>query len=134
MIFGTDKAGLRSMYEDGTFNCPATLHPEAVDQEVGMTKKILTHGWDVNVWEVSVQHPQMTQSDTFKTAYHGDAAHADREQCKLDDPNWQDHYFGFNLHPYETIFAKANRDINPILLPKLTDWHLNMNYSSYDYC
>lgn len=43
-------------------------------------------------------------------------------------------YFGFNLHPYETIFMKANRNVNPLMMAKMTEWHMRMNYSSYDYC
>lgn len=61
----------------------------------------------------------------------------DREHCADTgnaDHAFEGRYFGFNLHPYETIFAKANRDLNPVMLGKLTEWHLGMNYSSYDYC
>jgi hypothetical protein len=53
MIFGTDKAGLESMMNDGTFDCAETLFPDAVAQEVDMASKIISHGWDVNAWMVS---------------------------------------------------------------------------------
>ena len=32
-------------------------------------------------------------------------------------------YFGGNVHPYETVFMKANRDVDPTTLRLLTEWH-----------
>ena len=32
-------------------------------------------------------------------------------------------YFGGNVHPYETVFMKANRDVDPTTLNLLTEWH-----------
>jgi hypothetical protein len=43
-------------------------------------------------------------------------------------------YFGFNVHPYETIFIKSNRDIDPAMIHKMEEWHGKMNYSSWDAC
>lgn len=53
MIFGTDKAGLKSMYEDGSLNCATSLYPGAQMQEVQTASKIMSHGWEVNAWMVS---------------------------------------------------------------------------------
>ncbi|CAD6440023.1 16725300-4642-46ba-b890-d2acf0ccf584 [Sclerotinia trifoliorum] len=43
-------------------------------------------------------------------------------------------YFGINVHPFETIFMKTNRNIGPVALEKLTDWMEGSRFSSYDYC
>lgn len=45
-------------------------------------------------------------------------------------------YFGSNVHPYETIFIKANRNIDPLVLDLLTDWHLSgpLGGGSWDVC
>lgn len=43
-------------------------------------------------------------------------------------------YDGANVHPYETIFMKTNRFIDPVLLDNLSRWTGEMGYSSYDYC
>lgn len=50
------------------------------------------------------------------------------------DPNFNNRYFGFNMHPYETLFVKANRDVDIKMVSKLTEWHDRMKYSSYDKC
>lgn len=43
-------------------------------------------------------------------------------------------YFGSNVHPYELMFAKANRGIDDVLMELLTTWHYNMNETSWDKC
>lgn len=43
-------------------------------------------------------------------------------------------YFGINVHPFETIFMKTNRNIGPVALEKLTSWMEGSRFSSYDYC
>lgn len=43
-------------------------------------------------------------------------------------------YFGFNVHAFETIFYKTNRDIDPAMINHMTKWYDARNYSSYDYC
>ena len=138
MIFGTDKEGLESMVNDGTFDCADTLFPGAVAQEVDMASKIMSHGWEVNAWMVSRPFtPTRVGADLGKTALHGDPSYDERQRCGEygnDDPTFNNWYFGFNLHPYETIFHKANRDANPRMLEKFTEWHSRMNYSSYDRC
>ncbi|KAH9887856.1 hypothetical protein F4778DRAFT_423720 [Xylariomycetidae sp. FL2044] len=49
------------------------------------------------------------------------------DQCD-DHPQdmlFNDHYFGTNIHPYETFFHKANRDIDPAMLDLFTNVHLH---------
>lgn len=43
-------------------------------------------------------------------------------------------YYGFNVHPYETIFIKSHRGIDPAMIENLSDWHDKSGYSSYDVC
>lgn len=44
------------------------------------------------------------------------------------------HYFGSNIHPYEVMFAKANRGIDDGLLNHFTNWHYNISESSWEKC
>lgn len=138
MIFGTDKQGLESMLNDGTFDCADTLFPGAVAQEVEMASRIMSHGWEVNAWMVSTHSvPSKIRADLDETGLHGDPSYEERQKCGEfgnDDPTFNNWYFGFNLHPYETMFVKANRDSNPLLLSKMTEWHLRMGYTSYEHC
>lgn len=50
------------------------------------------------------------------------------------DHLWDGMYFGFNVHPYELIFMKANRDIDPELVKRMTEWHLKSRASSWATC
>jgi hypothetical protein len=59
----------------------------------------------------------------------------DRDHCAdlgNGDHLFDNNYFGFNVHPYETMFVKTNRGISPKLVDKLTEWHDRLNYSSFD--
>lgn len=66
------------------------------------------------------------------TAYSSSKHYA--ETCSEPDFQWNNKYYGTNIHPYESIFQKANRDIDPIQLSRLTEWHDGMEYSSQPYC
>jgi hypothetical protein len=57
------------------------------------------------------------------------------EECTdYPDPLYEGSYFGTDLHPFDTIFAKANRGTNQKVVDKLTEWVDGRKYSSYDYC
>lgn len=55
--------------------------------------------------------------------------------CK--DPNdylYQGSYFGFSVHPFETLFIKSHRGIEDNMLEKLSVWSDMSGYSSEDVC
>ena len=62
------------------------------------------------------------------------------ETCTGGDRNLEGAYdhgirnSGMNLHPYEMLFFKANRQISEKLVGKLTTWTDQSGYSSYDAC
>lgn len=93
---------------------------QQVHSEIGMATLIRSQGYKVDVMLTSVH------------AYTPD------EYCEI--ANWPgDHlqpgqYYGSNVHPYEIIFAKANRGVEQTMLDLLTAWHYNMNDSSWDRC
>lgn len=43
-------------------------------------------------------------------------------------------YYGFNVHPFETLFVKSHRGIDESMLDKLSGWVDLSGYSSYDVC
>ena len=63
--------------------------------------------------------------DSFMTAFQ---AATPTSYCEKngnpDDILYDKKYYGANIHPYETVFIKANRDIDPTLLEDMTKWHL----------
>lgn len=99
--------------------CHETMF-QAVHTELGSTRLITSQGYGV---------------DVLMTAYAGAANIED--YCKngqFEDPLYPETYYGSNIHPYETIFMKANRDIDPVLLDKMTEWHLRRPLDSWTMC
>ncbi|KAK6539166.1 hypothetical protein TWF694_009410 [Orbilia ellipsospora] len=115
MLFATDRIGLQTLL-------PITNHCfekfwDAVQAEEYAAQTVLDAGYDISVLMTSFS----SNPDYVHTCTHGEVL----------GNNW---YFGTNLHPYETIFQKANRNIAPRQLELLTIWHHQANYSSWDAC
>lgn len=100
--------------------CFETLH-KAVHAEIGITQLFLSQGFDV---DVVMTAPHSQPSFTRFCEEHG----------KPDDFLYHNRYLGTNVHPYETMFMKANREIDPTLLDRLTEWHMSANMTSWDTC
>lgn len=99
--------------------CPETMI-QAVHSEIGSTRLIEAQGYEV---------------DVLMTAYAG--ARNPGAYCRagqLDDVLYDGQYYGSNVHPYELVFMKANRDIDPVLLEKMTEWHLSRDMDSFTTC
>ena len=73
--------------------------------------------------------------DVMMSAYHKSKNY--EQECSSSengDVLWNGKYYGVNVHPYETIFLKSNRDIDPLSLERLTEWTRGRTYSSYKFC
>lgn len=108
-----DGVGLSGCYNE---------YNQAVHAEIGSTSIITKAGY---------------KADALLTSFHKDT---DPETyCASIMPAVQDTlregaYFGFSVHPYETIFLKTNRGISPSLVASFTQWSDDMGYSSYERC
>ncbi|KAI9049305.1 hypothetical protein LZ554_007150 [Drepanopeziza brunnea f. sp. 'monogermtubi'] len=92
----------------------------AVAGEVSSTALIRAAGYEV---------------DALMNAYHGLESYENGKTCfENRDVLFDGGYFGINVHPFETVFLKANRGLAPLTLEKHTEWTNRRNYSSYDYC
>ena len=92
----------------------------AVHSEVGITKLIRSQGYEV---------------DSFLTAFQAATPTTYCEENGYpEDILYDRQYYGANIHPYETVFIKANRNIDPTLLKDMTKWHLEQNTTSWDTC
>lgn len=139
MLFATDDIGMsilldpelaRTVHNDdhwgskedpvGLSVCFETLF-KAVHSEIGITQLIKSQGYEV---------------DVMLTSVHGanDPSTYCEENNNPDDVLYDGRYFGTSVHPYETIFIKANRGIEQNTLEVMTQWHLNMKSSSWDTC
>ncbi|KAG9239364.1 hypothetical protein BJ875DRAFT_448537 [Amylocarpus encephaloides] len=76
--------------------------------------------------------------DVMMSGFHGvgDGSLEAYENICVDvgDILWQNKYYGINIHPFETIFIKSNRNIAPLTLERHSEWVRASGYSSYDHC
>lgn len=141
MIFATDSIGMAVLLDPehattgvadkyGTANDTVGLsgcysgHRSAVHSEIGLATLIQNAGYSVDVMMAAFHQDQdeKTDLDAYCNATGmGDVLHNDK-------------YFGFNIHPYETIFFKTNRKIDPVAIEKLTEWHLKRNVTAQTLC
>lgn len=105
------------MESPGINSCPSEYW-KAVAVEVYASPLIKAAGYNI---------------DAMMTAFHANPNYQD-ECADVQDVLYEDKYFGINIHPYDTIFAKANRGTNALTLQKYTDWMDESKYSSYDHC
>ncbi|KAK6522986.1 hypothetical protein TWF281_002412 [Arthrobotrys megalospora] len=115
MLFATDRIGLQTLLPILNHCFPDFW--KAVNAEEHAAQTMLDAGYNITVLMSSFQ----SSKDYVNTCSHGEV---------LGD----NAYFGTSLHPYETIFQKANRGIFPRQLELLTKWHDQAGYSSWDVC
>ncbi|KAF5879300.1 uncharacterized protein Bfra_006506 [Botrytis fragariae] len=53
---------------------------------------------------------------------------------KMGDGLIEEPHLGVNVNPFETVFIKTNRYIDPVALEKLTSWMKGSEFTSYDHC
>ena len=116
MIMATDRAGLEVMLRE-IYNTCYDLMVYACAAEVKATSVMRSAGYDV---------------EAIFTPYHAYKNYHDT--CVHDDVNYEGAHFGNNIHPFETVFFKANRGFNEKEFETFTDWYDEMDYSSYDVC
>lgn len=142
MLLATDQEGMRVLMDPNlAFSVPLDTPPwggaelptgfsvcyteysHAVHAEIGLTRLIRSQGYEVDVMLTSVHSANV--ADYCNPDRAGDA----------DDHLKSGGYFGSNVHPYEIMFAKANRGIDDNLLTLFTAWHYQMkNQTSWDKC
>lgn len=116
MIMATDRIGIKILTRDVINRCFQGWD-DAVNGEMNITKAIRKEGYSVTA---------------FMTAFSSDENYPDT--CEHGDILWNDRYYETNIHPYEMMFQKANRDIYPKQLKMLTEWHDKAKYSSQPFC
>ena len=126
MILATDNVGLEILMDPtakSLSSCPNDWH-SAVEVEVRITGEIKKAGY---------------KADAMMQEFQSSPDFAD--SCKGADRLWEGAYPdgkrdgpGSFVHPYETLFFKANRKVQEQLLSRLTKWTDVAGYSSYDAC
>lgn len=92
--------------------------------------------WDavaIEVYATGLIQAAGYKVDAMMFAFHSSAKY--QETCQENgDVLVHERYYGMDLHPYDTVFAKTNRGIGPLVLERLTDWTDGNGYTSYDRC
>ena len=151
MIWATDLTGLETLLSPpSAIVTNLTLHPTyPADTETETGKKLPPHYTGINscfhTWGAAVAAEIGASAliraagykiDVMMAAYHAAENYEDICEKRRDkaDVLWEGRYFGVNVHPFETVFIKSNRDVDTLTIDRLTQWTKKRGYSSYDYC
>lgn len=131
MIWATDIIGLELL-----LNPPADPSKSEDNQPVGINHCF--DGWDEAVAGEIGASGVITRAgyklDVMMAAFHGYDYVEKCDPSKNGDVLWNNGYEGTNIHPYDTMFLKTNRDIDPKMVEKMTEWTDGSKYSSWDHC
>lgn len=134
MVWALDRAGLAAVLQrrpDGIGHwCPVDM-PEAITGEIHATESVRNAGFEVDVLTTVWHSRDALDVDADGKA---DGTMGYWRDCQDEDFFHEKAYYGFNVHPYETIFTKSARKMQPELLGNMTQWHDGSGYSSYEAC
>ena len=112
MLFATDKVGLNLLVEYSIFDYP-NIHTSKIwivmDKEIKMSRIMLENNYNIAC---------MLSCSNGCDFRKGKPSNAWR------DALFSNSYFKENVHPYETIFIKNNRNITPDLITNLKEWQV----------
>lgn len=111
-LFVTDRIGLDIAMKKSIFD-PKTIKMDKVNivtkKEIGFSNAIIEAGYNIKSLLYYYKDINLkTQQISFMS------------HCHLNPNN----YYGINVNPYEIIFIKQNRKIEPAILNKYTEWHI----------
>ncbi|PBP28305.1 hypothetical protein BUE80_DR000830 [Diplocarpon rosae] len=92
--------------------------------------------WDavaIEVYATGLMKAAGYKVDPMMMAYHSSEKY-EVECAQTDDLQGHEKYYGMDMHPYDTIFVKTNRGLDPLVLERLTNWTDQWGYTSYDTC
>jgi hypothetical protein len=96
--------------------------------------------WDavaIEVYATSLIKAAGYKASAMMAAYHSTTSEEYEAHCEGNGDvlvGGGGGYYGMNLHPFDTLFAKTNRAIAPETLLLMTEWMDGRGYSSYDFC
>ncbi|KAM0280999.1 hypothetical protein ACHAQH_003728 [Verticillium albo-atrum] len=139
MILATDQIGMYTLLD------PALAASASVADQFGTADDPVGLSGCYHDWNAAVHAEVGTTSLITQAGYEVDALmaalHSERsaeEYCKAHpdsgDVLWDKKYFGGNVHPYETVFVKTNRNVDKEFMAVLTEWHLRQEINSFATC
>jgi hypothetical protein len=138
MIWATDNIGISLLlYPPPTATAPSSATATPAPPEVGINGCF--HTWDsavhAEIFATQIIRDAGYRAEVLMAAFHSDAKFIENCDSRGNgDVLWNGKYYGANVHPFETMFLKTNRDIDPVLMERLTTWTDGSGYSSYEHC
>jgi hypothetical protein len=146
MIWATDRVGIETLLfptEEQIDRLKGSLPPRKEDEPVPEMESPGINSCPHEYWKAVAIEVYATpllkaagyKIDAMMAAFHGSENYED-ECTDYMDVVYEGAYFGMNLHPYDSIFTKANRGglTGTYAMEKYSEWMKARKYSSYDYC
>jgi hypothetical protein len=108
-LFATDQVGLEVGFKEGMFD-PLEVRSKfdvIYEREIGFSRAILHNNYNISC---------------LMSCYKGVDFREGEPKIKGNDPWVDGGYFSCNIHPFETIFFKNNRRLQPKLIENLKSW------------
>jgi hypothetical protein len=148
MIWATDRIGLETLLFPSAeliekFNATLPPHNEASPVPAMESPGINScphEYWKavaIEVYSTPLIRAAAYEVDVIMSAFHGneEGIAGYEEKCfESGDVLFPGSYYGMDLHPFDTVFAKTNRGTGELVLEHLTQWTKARKYSSYDHC
>ncbi len=80
--------------------------------------------WDavaIEVYATGLLQAAGYKVDPMMLAYHS-SEHYETECAGSNDLQGHKKYYGMDFHPYDTIFVKTNRGVDPLVIDRFTGW------------
>lgn len=116
MLWAVDRIALEILLQNGMNTC-FNEKGSAIGLEIGSATYIKEAGYAV---------------EAMFAAFHSSPDF--QETCNFDDPNHENAYYGTSIHPFETMFVKANRNVAENVLELYTSWIDGRKYDSHEFC
>lgn len=111
-FLATDRIGLEIGINDNIFHFSTikmNKNDIIIKKELGLSKAILKAGYNI-----------VSMLQYYKNVDLSKHISPISSICHLNP----DRYFGININPYEIIFIKTNRNIEPLVIQKYTEWSI----------
>jgi len=104
-VFCLDKSALKLLIDKGIFSKKYEVtHVDAINnREIPMSREIIKNGWNIGSLMVHYNNVDFRFKNKQPSEYN---------ITFLNDVAYDNKYFNSNLHPYEIVFVKGNRNIN----------------------
>ena len=113
MLFATDRVGLDVGFSEGIFdasNIAVEQFDIILNKEIGLSKAIIQNGYNISC---------------LMPAFKGHDFRNGLPENSSNDPWAENAYYSTSLHPFDTIFFKANRRFGDKIINNLIKWQQN---------